>query len=98
MKRLGARITDLVTVFMKVMVKRRMRGSTRSQSERSTFKKVCRVYSSEKYLHGRHCHDAGSVTTGKVSPQEPTLDKRLGAATTAAEHKRSPKDPFLKHI
>ena len=30
----------MVTVFMKVMVKRRIRGSTRSQSERSIFKIV----------------------------------------------------------
>ena len=30
----------MVTVFMKVMVKRRIRGSTRSQFKRSTFKIV----------------------------------------------------------
>ena len=41
MKRLGVvGITDLVTVFMKVMVKKIMRGSTSNQSVRSTFKNV----------------------------------------------------------
>ena len=40
LKRLFACITDLVTVFMKVMVKKMMRGSTSNQSVRSTFKNV----------------------------------------------------------
>ena len=105
MKRLDAGITDLVTVFMKVMVKRRMRGSTRSQSERSTFKIVCqgehRFSPSTKAWPCRKCLGWMEIelTTGKVSPQEPTLDKRLpSAATTVAELKRSRKDPFLKHL
>ena len=41
MTRLDVGITDLVTVFMKVMVKKIMRGSTSNQSVRSTFKNVC---------------------------------------------------------
>ena len=49
----------LVTVFMKVMVKRRMRGSTRSKSERSTFKRIKphiqRIEADfDKYLDGMH--------------------------------------------
>ena len=49
----------LVTVFMKVMVKRRMRGSTRSQSERSTFKRIKphiqRIEADfDKHLDGKH--------------------------------------------
>ena len=59
---MGAGITDLVTVFMKVMVKRRMRGSTRSQSERSTFTK-CVKDSTDSHLQGRHCHPE-SVSRG----------------------------------
>ena len=81
MKMLDAGITDLVTVFMKVMVKRRMRGSTRSQSEKSTFKIVCQgdhgFSPSTKAWPCRKCLGWMEIdfTTGKVSPQEPTLDK-----------------------
>ena len=44
---------------MKVMVKRRMRGSTRSQSERSTFKRIMphiqRIEADfDKHLDGKH--------------------------------------------
>ena len=96
----------MVTVFMKVMVKRRIRGSTRSQSERSTFKIV---FTEEKntetdtFMEGIVMKaevfgfDGNEFKTGKVSPQEQTRDKRPSAATTAAELQRSLIDPLFKH-
>ena len=70
---------------MKVMVKRRMRGSTRSQSERSTFKIVFTEKKNTEtftFMEGIAMKaevfgfDGNESKTGKVSPQEETRDKR----------------------
>ena len=93
---------------MKVMVKRRIRGSTRSQSERSTFKLVFteEEKNTETYtfMEGMAMtaevfgFDGNDFKTGKVSPQEETRDKRPSAATTAAELQRSLIDPLFKYL
>ena len=81
----------MVTVFMKVMVKKIMRGSTSNQSVRSTFKNVCQekhrntetenpTFKEGIVIEESFGLDRNHIKTGgKASPQ-PTKDKRPGSA------------------